>query len=40
MKDVMNLTDLAVFALTLGTGVVGLVTLGLRALMDPDSEDR
>jgi hypothetical protein len=30
MKDVMNLTDLAVVALTLGTGVVGLVMSSTR----------
>ena len=43
MKDVMNLTDLAVVALALGGGVVGLVMLGLWALTDigpPDSDDR
>ena len=43
MKDVMNLTELAVVALALGGGVVGLVMLALWALTDigpPDSEDR
>jgi len=34
MKDVMNLTNLAVVALALGGGVVGLVMLGLWALTD------
>ena len=43
MEDVMNLSDLAVVALALGGGVVGLVMLALWALTDigsPDSEDR
>jgi hypothetical protein len=43
MEDVMNLSDLAVVALALGGGVVGLVMLGLWALTDfgpPDSDDR
>jgi hypothetical protein len=43
MKDLMNLTDLALVALALGGGVIGLVMLGLWALTDigpPDSEDR
>jgi hypothetical protein len=34
MKDVMNLTNLAVVALALGGGVVGLVMLGLWAFTD------
>jgi len=41
MKDVMNLTELAVVALALGGGVVGLVMLGLWALADigpPETE--